>query len=74
MDVVKTILKVLLTIIRVPFTIWYVVAGLVLKIITIFEKLMVWAGQARGSSPLGLICAIVTFEWASIVKFYHFHW
>ena len=38
MNVLKIIGKVLLTILRVPFTIWYVVIGLILKFLSVFEK------------------------------------
>lgn len=74
MNVVKIILNVLLTIIRIPFTIWYVVIGLILKFLSVIEKLMVKFGEIKEASLGGIVFAILTFEWASLVKFYHFYW
>lgn len=80
MNVVKIILKVLLTIIRIPFTIWYIVVGLPWKvfsfIVNILGKIASVMGVKFDSMPdgIGFLVAIITFEWASLVKFYHFHW
>ena len=74
MNVLKIIGKVLLTILRVPFTIWYVVIGLILKFLSVFEKLMVKFGEKDKASLGGKVLAILTFEWASLVKFYHLYW
>lgn len=74
MNVVKIILNVLLTIIRIPFTIWYVVIGLILKFLSVVEKLMVKFGEKDKASLGGKVLAILAFEWASLVKFYHLYW
>lgn len=74
MNVLKIIGKVLLTILRVPFTIWYVVIGLILKFLSVFEKLMVKFGEKDKASLGGKVLAILAFEWASLVKFYHLCW
>ena len=74
MNVVKIILNVLLTIIRIPFTIWYVVIGLLFKVLSIIESLMVKTGELKKTFLVGIFTAILTFEWASLVKFYHFYW
>ena len=74
MNVVKIILNVLLTIIRIPFTIWYVVIGLLFKVLSIIESLMVKTGELKKTFLDGIFTAILTFEWASLVKFYHFYW
>ena len=74
MNVLKIIGKVLLTILRVPFTIWYVVIGLILKFLSVFEKLMVKTGKLKKTFLGGIFTAILTFEWASLVKFYHLYW
>lgn len=74
MNVLKIIGKVLLTILRIPFTIWYVVIGLILKFLSVVEELMVKFGEKDKASLGGKVLAILTFEWASLVKFYHFYW
>lgn len=74
MNVLKIIGKVLLTILRVPFTIWYVVIGLIIKFLTVMEKWMVKFGEKDKASLGGKFFAIVAFEWASLVKFYHLYW
>ena len=74
MNVVKIILNVLLTIIRIPFTIWYVVIGLLFKVLSIIESLMVKTGKLKKTFLCGIFTAILTFEWASLVKFYHLYW
>lgn len=74
MNVLKIIGKVLLTILRVPFTIWYVVIGLILKFLSVVEKLMVKFGEKDKASLGGKVLAILAFEWASLVKFYHLYW
>lgn len=74
MNVVKIILNVLLTIIRIPFTIWYVVIGLLFKVLSIIESLMVKTGELKKTFLGGIFTAILTFEWASLVKFYHLYW
>ncbi len=75
MNVLKIILKVLLTIIRVPFTIWYVVLGLVFKFFLLYEIAAIKLGVMQDhGTRMDFFVAITTFEWASLVKFYHFHW
>lgn len=82
MNIVKLILKIILTIIRIPFTIWYVVMGLLFWVFFLickcFKKIESILGIKDGSMdlPKGIevTTAVLTFEWASLVKFYHFHW
>lgn len=82
MEIVKLIFKIILTIIRIPFTIWYVVMGLPFKALFLISHFFSWLAQLVGVSEsflvmdkgLGMLLAIITFEWASLVKFYHFHW
>ena len=74
MNVLKIIGKVLLTILRIPFTIWYVVIGLILKFLSVVEELMVKFGEKDKASLGGKFFAILAFERASLVKFYHLYW
>lgn len=75
MNVLKIILKVLLTILRVPFTVWYIVAGLILKVFILFGRLTQNVMKQGGlSSGFEVFAAVIAFEWASLVKFYHLHW
>ena len=82
MEIVKLIFKILLTIIRIPFTIWYVVIGLPFWLFFLICKLFMKIGLILGIKdnnmdlPAGIegTTAILTFEWVSLVKFYHFKW
>lgn len=84
MNVLKIIGKVLLTIIRVPCTAWYIVLGCPLKLLYLLlvlrRKIAEWlnkptpAGIERFLSNFGKFEAIITLEWASLLKFCHFHW
>ena len=61
------IFKILLTIIRIPFTVWYVLTG--------WFWLFCAAGGAYGAKCdttfLNVICAFLAFEFASLTKFYN---
>lgn len=84
MNVLKIIGKVLLTILRVPFTIWYVVIGLFFKLLQLINRSMRFLTklfklknnnyylEGKDSNVMLLFTAIITFEWASLTKFYHF--
>lgn len=72
MNVVKTILKVLLTIIRIPFTVWYIATGWLVHFCRIGSKIIL--GKPEESDDMKKAEAILCFEWASLVKFYHLYW
>lgn len=86
MNVLKIIGKVLLTILRVPFTIWYVVIGLFCKLLQLINRSMRFLTKLfklknnnyymedKDSNFMLSFTAIITFEWASLTKFYHFKW
>ncbi|MBO6132036.1 MAG: hypothetical protein J6P28_08750 [Treponema sp.] len=61
------VFKILLTIIRIPFTVWYVLTG--------WLWLVLAAGGAYGAkcdtTCLNVICAFLAFEFASLTKFYN---
>lgn len=75
MKVILLILSILLTILRVPFTIWYIVVGTFLKVPYVINKL---AGNkiysVEDNDAAHLATGLFSFEWASLVKFYHFKW
>lgn len=75
MNVLMIILTVLLTIIRIPFTVWYIATGIFWKFILIVEFCMRKYGSLPPSeAKMDFFVAIITFEWASLLKFFHFHW
>ena len=73
MKILKIIVKVLLTILKVPFTIWYVVFGFFVLIVSFLEG---FGGMKNDAKPetISLVHGLLTFEWASLTKFYHFKW
>ena len=64
MKVVKIILKVILTIIRIPFTIWYIIIGACWWL-GVVSKIL------KRDSFANTVNAIITMEFASLTKFYH---
>ncbi len=64
MTVVKIILKVILTIIRIPFTIWYIIIGACWWL-GVVSKIL------KRDSFANTVNAIITMEFASLTKFYH---
>ena len=84
MEILKIIGKVLLTILRIPCTVWYIILGCPLKLIYLLlvlrRKIAEWLNKStpadieRSLSHFGMFEAIITLEWASLLKFYHFHW
>ena len=64
MTVVKIILKVILTIIRIPFTIWYIIIG-ACWCLGVVSKIL------KRDSFANTVNAIITMEFASLTKFYH---
>ena len=64
MTVVKIILKVILTIIRIPFTIWYIIIGACWWL-GVVSKIL------KRDSFANTVNAIITMEFVSLTKFYH---
>ncbi len=61
------ILKILLTIIRIPFTIWYVLTGWFFKIFALIG----YAGSNDNANAFTWISSVFALEFASLTNFYH---
>ena len=61
------VLKILLTIIRIPFTIWYVLTGWFFKIFA----LVGYASSDANASNITWFSSFLALEFASLTKFYN---
>ena len=61
MEINEMILKILLTIIRIPFTVWYLLIGSVF-----------WLGEKLSKLNLNTFYFLLSLEFASLTKIYHF--
>lgn len=66
------ITTVLLTIIRIPFTVWYIATGWFVHFCSIGLK--IFLNKPDETSNMKKAEAILVFKWASLTKFYHLYW
>lgn len=72
MKVLKIIFRVILGIIQIPFTLWYILIGWFFKLALLLNKLnsTTFAIPEKGEISFAIFC----MEFASLTKFYHLHW